>query len=291
MDSSPGWSVARQVVQRARTDPDRIAVEHEGTRITFEQLVARALAVCADLQRQGVVLGDRVALLLERSPDLVVSALGCLLTGATYMGLDVREPHARLSSMLTDAGNPVVISDRMHPDDLPAGCTILRPAGTALAEPVADLHDDLPCYVTYTSGSTGIPKGVQVTHRGVSNLVRWYGEHFAVSPQDRMPQLARPSFDGWSLEVWPCLARGATLCIPSDSVLRSADDLARWLAKERITLAFVTTALGQELFAQPWAAALKPSLRALLIGGEKLPALPPAGLPFEVHNFIKRHVK
>lgn len=282
-----GTSVPEQVLRWARTAPGRVAVEHAGTYLTFAELAARAAAVRDDLVDQGVLPGDRVALWLGRSADLVVATLGTLLAGATYIGLDVREPRSRMATILTDAGDPVVITDAAHGAEVPAGRPAIlvdaaspppSPAPAELDPPPADR----PCYITYTSGSTGTPKGVEVTHRGATNLVDWYRRTFAVVPGDRMPQFARPSFDGWSLEAWPCLTSGATLCIPDESVLRSAEALARWLCEERITTCFVTTVLGKELFAQPWAT-FGSSLRTLLIGGEKLRGYPPA-LPFRVCN-------
>ncbi|WP_410586689.1 non-ribosomal peptide synthetase [Amycolatopsis sp. lyj-23] len=280
--------VPRAVLRQAGRRPDRAAVEYGGGSWTYAELVRQADAVRTRLVASGLRPGERVALMLDRSPDLVAAALGVLLAGGTYVGLDVREPPARLATMLADADARAVLTDEAGAARLPPG----RPVFLVAAEPgngatTAVAPDEpspaQPCYVTYTSGSTGTPKGVEVTHGGAANLVRWYGERFAVGEGDRMPQLARPSFDGWSLEVWPCLAHGATLCIPPDGVLRSAEGLTRWLTDERITVCFLTTALGTEVLAQPWDAS-RSRLRAFLVGGEQLRADPPAHLPFAVYN-------
>ncbi|MCG3754320.1 MULTISPECIES: non-ribosomal peptide synthetase [unclassified Amycolatopsis] len=278
-------AVPLAVLHQAARHPGRPAVEHDGGSLTYAELVRHADAVRTRLVANGLRPGGRVALLLDRSPDLVAAALGVLLAGGAYVGLDVREPPARLATMLADAGAPPVLTDEAGAARLPPGHPVIPVApgpGSGTPAVVAPLLGQ-PCYVTYTSGSTGTPKGVEVTHGGAANLVQWYGERFAVGAADRMPQIARPSFDGWSLEVWPCLAHGATLCIPPDRVFRSAEGLARWLGDERITVCFLTTALGTAVLAQPWHAS-RSRLRAFLVGGEQLRADPPAHLPFAVYN-------
>src|SRR5262245_32208791 len=137
-------------------------------------------------------------------------------------------------------------------------------------------------YVTFTSGSTGNPKGALLEHEGVSRLVTWYIDTFGVAPGDRMPQLALPSFDGWALEVWPCLAGGATLCITEQRLPDSAQDLADWLQRERVTVGFFTTALAVQLLRARWPA--DGAMRAMLLGGEKLYAPPAVHPPFKLYH-------
>ncbi|MFD0884188.1 AMP-binding protein, partial [Streptosporangium algeriense] len=149
--------------------------------------------------------------------------------------------------------------------------------------PFLEAAADDVCYVTYTSGSSGTPKGVMVAHGGLSNLVSWYGQAFGVGPEDRITQFARPSFDAWALEVWPCLAWGATLRLVEGRLPDSPADFAEWLAQERITVCFLTTVLAVEMFDQPWDL-YGHAPRVLLLGGERLRRHPPFGLPFAVYN-------
>ncbi|QDY07988.1 amino acid adenylation domain-containing protein [Micromonospora sp. HM134] len=290
-------TVAERVRRWADRQPDEPAVVAGDRRLSYAELLAAATRVATTLRGYGVERGDLVGLLLDRSPELVTCALGVLLAGGGYVGLDRDEPTARLATMLADADCRVLVTGpgAALPDDgVPPATrvvtveTLLTPPadpGTSTPEagtpPVASTGD--VCYVTFTSGSTGRPKAVLVPHDGVANLVDWYRETFEVRPGDRMPQLARPSFDGWGLEVWPCLANGGTLHLVDRRRLDSPTEFGDWLVERGITVCFLTTVLARELFTYPWPAD-RTRLRHLLLGGEKLHRYPPAGLPFRLYN-------
>jgi amino acid adenylation domain-containing protein len=295
-DTGPGHGddlpVTARIGELARTGPDRIAIVHGDTRLRYADLWAGATRVAARLAALGVTRHTLVGLCLDRSPELVTAALGTLLAGGAYVGLDIDEPAARRVSTLDDSRAPLVITRAGWTGMLPGAAAKVLTIEDLLAEPDGtdpvggnDIDHDPsdPCYVTYTSGSTGRPKGVLVPHEGVTNLTGWYRRTFGLGPGDRMPQLARPSFDGWALEVWPALTAGATLCIQPGKLPDSADALARRLAGDGITVCFLTTALAVDLFDQPWET-LDHRLRVMLVGGEKLTRYPRADLPFAVHN-------
>ncbi|WP_079318994.1 non-ribosomal peptide synthetase [Microbispora sp. GKU 823] len=281
-------SVPSRIAWWAQVQPQRPAIVHAGTVVTYAELYDRARRLAAVLRTRGVTPGTFVALALERSPDLVVAALGVLLAGGAYVGTDVDEPEPRLNAILADSGASLVLTRAARADRFAGGPVPALPVEEALAEEaVADeVAEALPSdafYVVYTSGSTGRPKGVVVAHEGVSNLVAWYHQAFEVRPSDRMTQLARPSFDAWALEVWPCLSGGATLCLVETRLPESPLDFVRWLAAEQITVCFLTTALAVEMLDQPWASH-GAALRVMLTGGEKLHRHPPRGLPFRLYN-------
>src|SRR5262249_38957032 len=108
-------------------------------------------------------------------------------------------------------------------------------------EPTSGLEN--LAYVIYTSGSTGRPKGVEIEHRGLANLVAWHRRIYAPGPGDRTTRLAGSGFDAAVWEVWPALAAGAALHLPSDEVLRAPAQLTAWLAEHRITQSFLPTPL------------------------------------------------
>ncbi|HYO56919.1 non-ribosomal peptide synthetase, partial [Archangium sp.] len=123
-------------------------------------------------------------------------------------------------------------------------------------------------YVIYTSGSTGKPKGVEVCHGNLANFVAWYHGEYEVKPEDRATQAASPAFDASMLDLWPHLAAGASLHIPSDEVRVVPAKLLEWMAAEGVTLSFLTTPLAEMVLAEEWPEGL--ALRALFTGGDRL---------------------
>ena len=299
-DSSP---VPGRVLGWARRRPHAPAVVAGGTTLTYGELAARAAGLAARLRVVGVGPDVLVGLWLPRSTDLVVAALAVLLAGGAHVAFDSTEPARRVTAALADAGAPVLVtrtwrqaSDSgnrggteagrgLRPPRPPVVIDLDTPVPPAVPEQASAVPSDL-CYVSYTSGSTGVPKGVLVQHEGVSNLASWHAAEFAVRPGDHLPQLASPSSDEWCLEVWPCLAAGATLEVAHDGVAESPEALLRWLHERRIAVAYLPTGLAVELLHRPWPP--DTALRALLVGGEKLYGHVPDGLPFRVCHVYGR---
>lgn len=267
----------------AQVQPDQHAVVSGGEVLAYSDLDERSSRLAGVLRARGVGKGDLVVLALERSPDLVVAALAVLLAGGAYVGVDVEDPDARLSAVIADSGARLVIAREADTTRFDADVLPIEQAWESDAPPLREgpeiTPDDL-CYVVYTSGSTGAPKGVLVPHEGIANLAAWHQRTFGVRPGDRVSQIARPSFDAWALEVWPCLAAGATLHLMEGRLPGSSDALARWISMEGITVCFLTTVLAVDLLDQE----VGGSLRVLLTGGEKLRRRPPAGLSYRLYN-------
>ncbi|BCJ67497.1 hypothetical protein Prubr_45180 [Polymorphospora rubra] len=155
--------------------------------------------------------------------------------------------------------------------------------GTPAAGSTAPAGDpDAAGYVIYTSGSTGRPKGVAVSHRAVRNLSRWHADATGITPADRHAVVCGQSFDASVLEVWPALLAGASLAIADDHVRLDPAALARWYRTAGVTLTILPTALAEAVLALP--APLQPSLRHLLIGGDRLRTRPHPGVSYEVRN-------
>ncbi|HEX2188124.1 MAG TPA: amino acid adenylation domain-containing protein [Longimicrobiaceae bacterium] len=266
--------VHERVLARAAEAPGSVAVVCGGARLTYGELERRSGELAAELRRRGAGPETRVALRMERSPDLVVAMLAVLRAGAAYLPIDPATPAARVEGILEDSGAALVVTEAgVAPSPAPAPRD--SPAGEAAPESAA--------YVIYTSGSTGTPKGVVVTHRGLANLVDWHLGAFGVTAADRATQVAGLGFDASVWETWPYLAAGAELHLVADEETRASPAAMRdFLLAREATLAFVPTPLAEGMLALEWPRAC--ALRALLTGGDALRVRPAADAPFALVN-------
>ena len=266
--------------------PHALAVAHGDRRITYAELDARANGVALELKKAGVGSESIVAVLLERSIEMVVSVVAVLKSGAAYLPIDPDYPADRIEYMLTDAAAPVVLTrqglaSRVAGERLVLSVDTMNGAPAAARPPCHATAANL-AYVIYTSGSTGRPKGVLITHRSLNNLVSWHRRTYSVTADDRATLVAGPGFDAAVWEVWPYLLSGASLHVPSDETRLTPAKLVHWLEEERITLSFLPTPLAEALLQKDWSADC--SLRALLTGGDRLRRAAWKDLPFALVN-------
>jgi len=234
------------VERQAQRDPEATAAVEPGGRLSYGELLARARAIAGSLRAAGVEPGGRVGILLPRSLDSVAAHLGALLAGAAYVPLDLQHPAARIARALGDAGATVVLSAGTLGANLPAGIETLDVAAAAAGEPLAATAggpEDL-AYVMYTSGSTGEPKGVEVTHRNVVRLVDAPG-YVELGPGTTMLHAASTAFDAATLEIWGPLANGGTIAILPEHP--SPDAVAAAIAAHGVTTMWLTAGLFHEL--------------------------------------------
>jgi len=281
--SAVSIDVVARVERVARERSDATALTSSDGDLSYHKLWSQALALAGRLQEQGVRPGEPVALCLPRSKELVVGALGILAAGACYVALDPAYPDERLTFMASESGAKIVVAEPDTAARVGAAHAVapIQPAGLASAS-LRTLAPSDPAYIVYTSGSTGRPKGVLIEHGSLGNLVDWHEKAFEFTPSDRSALLSSPGFDAAVWEIWPCLAVGASLIIPPESVKTDPVALRDWLVAERITTTFVPTALCEELLALDWPTTA--ALRAILTGGDVLHRRPRVGLPFRVVN-------
>jgi amino acid adenylation domain-containing protein/non-ribosomal peptide synthase protein (TIGR01720 family) len=277
--------------QAAQT-PEAIAVSAAGRQLSYGELNERASQLAHYLRRCGVGPEVKVGLCVERSPELIIGALGVLKAGGAYLPLDASWPPERLAFILDDAGPAVLLTQaslRAQISDLKSELRLLcldtdwpLLAAESVENPASLVTAENLAYVIYTSGSTGQPKGTELTHRGLLNLVFWHQQAYEVTAADRATQIAAPGFDASVWEVWPYLAAGASLHIPDDETRLAPDELQQWLCANGITISFLPTPLAESLLALAWPPDC--SLRHLLTGGDKLHHYPSPELPFRLWN-------
>ncbi|TDD83154.1 amino acid adenylation domain-containing protein [Actinomadura darangshiensis] len=256
---------------RVAAAPDARAVLCAGEELTYAELDRRANRVARWLRRNGVRPQDRVGLCFDRSVEFVIALLGVVEAGAAYVPLVPGLPDDRLRHMIGTAEVGVVVTGADRPAGLgSAGVRVLELAEAddgAATEPVegTGTRPGSTAYVMFTSGSTGEPKGVEVTHEGVA---RAYQDPVArVVPDDVMSHLVPVSFDASTFEIWGALLNGATLAIATPRELEEID-IVSIMRRNEVTVAVVPTGLFHQ------AAELAPEafagLRMLLVGGDAM---------------------
>jgi len=155
-------------------------------------------------------------------------------------------------------------------------------AGYAAQPPTVEFSSEQLAYVIFTSGSSGRPKGVEIVHRGLRNLISWHWRAFRVTAADRASHLATLGFDAAVWEIWPYLTIGASVHMPEEAVRNNPEGLRHWLVEQMISIAFLPTALAEQMMFQQWPA--ETALRILLTGADTLRRRPRAGLPFTLVN-------
>ncbi len=217
--------------------PDAVAVAYGGQCLTYRELDRRANRLARHLIELGAGPEVRVGVALERSVELMVALVAVLKSGGAYVPLDRSYPEERLAFMVADAGVPVVVNEELLRDPRIAAASPERVPSRVGAESLA--------YVTYTSGSTGSPKGVAVPHRAVVRLVR--GNDYArMGPDEVFLQLAPVSFDASTFEIWGALLSGARLAVAPSHALSLAE-VGRAVREHQVTTLWLTAGLFNQM--------------------------------------------
>ncbi len=281
-------AVHRLFESQARRTPGAVAVTPAGGgegELTYQALDRRANRLAHYLRHR---LGPRrpghddlVAVAVERSPEMVMALLAVLKAGGAYLPLDPAYPAERLTFMLADSGARLLLTQEALRERFAGMATALcldsedAPwAGESEEDPGIDVAAGDLAYVIYTSGSTGRPKGVLIEHASLAHYTGDAARAYGVVAADRVLQFASINFDTSAEEIYPCLARGATLVLRNDAMLASAGDFLRQLDRDRITVLNLPTAYWHEITAEM----ARPegderqvpgSLRLAIIGGER----------------------
>ncbi|MGW4464054.1 non-ribosomal peptide synthetase [Micromonospora sp. NPDC004704] len=268
---------------RAAAAPDDPAVISGDLTWTYGQLSAAVDRLAARLRGYGVRPGDRVAVLVRRTPALPVALLGVLRAGAAYVPLDPDHPTARLDAILADAAPTILVTDQPS-TGLSHSCPTVAPltddesghAGADLPPP----HPDDLAYLIYTSGSTGQPKGVQIEHRALANLLLGMRDLLGSEPGHGWLALASAAFDMSKPELFLPLVTGGRMVLATEAQTRDGTALHELVRQHGVTHVHATPSTWRLLldagFDQPDVVGLS--------GAEPLP---PA-LAREVRNRVGR---
>jgi amino acid adenylation domain-containing protein len=273
--SYPLQSVCELFEQQAERTPELPAITFQERRLSYRELNERANQLGCYLRSCGIEAETRVGIYMERGIESVVAVSAILKAGGTYVPLDCSYPAERLLFLLEDGAVPVVLTTQSLRDSLPVSWARVIEVDREQEEIAQQPRENLKlsidplqtAYLTYTSGSTGIPKGIEVPHRGIIRLVCDPG--YAVFSQgDRIAQVANSSFDAYTFEIWGPLLNGGTVVVIGRDTILSPKDLAAAVRELRISKAFLTVSLFNLIAADvPDAFS---GFDDLLVGGEAL---------------------
>jgi amino acid adenylation domain-containing protein len=258
--------------QSART-PEAIAAVFGEEQLSYRELNSRANQVAHYLRGRGVRRDAPIGICMERGSEMIIGFLGILKAGAAYVPLDPQNPLDRIAFMIEDAKLEFLLTQEPLRERLPLEREQLMCLDTQWAEiaqqstenPNISVSADNLAYIMYTSGSTGIPKGICITHRAIARLV-CHSNYVQLTDADIVAQASNASFDAATFEIWGALLHGARLVGVNREVLLSPTALAAQLRRDRVSTLFLTTALFNQMARQ------QPdgfsSLKHLLFGGE-----------------------
>ncbi|WP_285772794.1 AMP-binding protein, partial [Pectobacterium carotovorum] len=226
---------------QAEQNPDAIAILFEDQRLTYRELNRRANQLAHHLLALGVKPDDRVALCIERCPEMMVGLLGILKAGAAYVPMDPAYPAERLAYMLDDAAPVALLTQSALVAQLSSPLpTVLLDTPASADYPdtnpvVQGLNAAHLAYVIYTSGSTGKPKGVMVAHRNVLHLATGLNTLLALKRPSRIALNASIVFDA-SVKNWIQLLSGHTLVLVPEAIRADARQLWHYFARHAVDL-------------------------------------------------------
>ncbi|MGV0653004.1 amino acid adenylation domain-containing protein [Mycolicibacterium thermoresistibile] len=226
--------------RRAQAAPDAVAVISSAGQLTYAQLREQVLAVAGALRVAGVKPGDTVSVVGPKGVDQVIALLGIHAAGAAYVPVGADQPADRAAGILRNARArmALVCAGGDLPADLPAltVAEALRVGSHETGVTPAAIDPQQIAYVLFTSGSTGEPKGVEVSHDAAMNTVEFINAHFGIGPDDRCLALSTLEGDLSVLDIFGMLRAGAALVVVDEADRRNPDAWARMIAEHRVTV-------------------------------------------------------
>ncbi|MGQ0832608.1 MAG: amino acid adenylation domain-containing protein [Microthrixaceae bacterium] len=278
----PGGAFTLHGALRRAADatPDALAVTAADGACTYGELASLSGRYATVLHSLGVQPGDRVAISAEKSIRTVAALYGILTTGAAYVPIDPSMPIARAQRILTDSGARVICADDKRAARFADTCAVVAvgdvvtadavdPAGAEAAPLQGGCESDL-AYLLYTSGSTGAPKGVMLTHRNALAYVEWVVERFALRADDRLASHAPFHFDLSVLDLYAAALAGASVHLLGAEAAMFGADMVKAIEAQRLTVWYSVPA-ALVLLTQAAGAADLASLRLVLFAGEVYP--------------------
>ncbi|GAA1954201.1 amino acid adenylation domain-containing protein [Amycolatopsis minnesotensis] len=256
------------VLAWAGRDPGRTALLSGDGEVTYGELARASAGLAGRLAARGAGPGAVVAISLPKGTEQIVAVLAILRTGAAYVPVGIGQPAHRRDRILRAAGARFVVG--AHLADLPPGIETVPVDGAPAECPEVVVRGEDTAYLLFTSGSTGEPKGVVVSHGAAVNTVDAIGARFGVGPDDRALALSALDFDLSVYDLFGLLGAGGSVVVPSEDELRDAHRFVSLVREHRVTVWQTVPALLDMLLLAADGAPLD-SVRLALLGGDWVP--------------------
>ena len=266
----------------AKRFPAHPAVRHAGSVTRYDELDARADALAAGVVAAGGGRGAVVAILTEDPVAVIAAVIAVLRTGGLFVSLDPRVPRPRLEAMLAVAAPAVLVGDSALLAGFAGAHVAVDGALPAASAPADPAGPDDPCYLYFTSGSTGEPKAIVGRSKGVDHFVQWEIRELDVDEGTRVSQLTSPAFDAFLRDVFVPLGAGGTVCIPPRrDIATEPRALVEWIDGEGIEVVHCVPSVFRAILNAEPAPERFAALRYVLMSGEPL-------LPTDVARWMER---
>lgn len=253
--------------------PQAIALKAKDSILTYEALNQKANRLARCLQKKGILPGDIVALVQERSVDNIIAILAVLKAGGAYLPINPAQPLARIETILENSRAKLILADAALMGSISHA---LNMADFRVSEEEShnlDLSPDAnqPAYIIYTSGTTGTPKGVVVTHKNAAARMEWFHHYFGMSMGNNVLSCINNWFDPSVYEIFGALGCGATYVVMPDQDSKNAEKLLQILKNENISFVIFVPALLEAVLMLVKQQNMKlPHLKHLMCGGDTL---------------------
>jgi amino acid adenylation domain-containing protein len=273
----PGVTVHELVSAAAAANPNEVAVVSGADRLTYREMDARADALAGRLRALGVGPECCVGVLLEPSLETIIATLAVMKAGGVYVPLDAAFPTERMKLMLTEAGAELVLAHAPTADSVPAGhWTVLDldaspgDLGPAPERSLTPAQPGNACYVIFTSGTTGRPKGTTVTHDNVTRLIGAARQRLKIGRGDVWTLFHSLAFDFSVWEIWGALTTGGRVVVVPGLMVRDTEAFYRLVCDAGVTVLNQTPAAFRQFEAVDARVRAGLSLRVVVLGGEAL---------------------
>ncbi|MEA3357188.1 MAG: amino acid adenylation domain-containing protein, partial [Patescibacteria group bacterium] len=256
--------------------PNALAVLSQGKQLTYQELNQRANRVASLLRKKGVKPNTVVALLVSRSEDMVIGLLSILKAGGAYLPLDPDFPQERISLMLERSKvSLLLVNSTLHAPSsylgeiLHLNDVVFDPENGTNPESM-NSSEDL-AYILFTSGSTGIPKGVMISHRAVNNFIKGVTDVIPFRNQNRIVALTTISFDIFVLETFLPLNKGATVVLADETQQKNIQKLGQLIVNQKVDRLQITPSRLQILLQNSECRTILEHIESIMVGGEAFP--------------------